>query len=33
VLMDARIRIGADGTDVGSSWDGSFVSIEGGTQA
>lgn len=33
VLMDARIRIGADGTEVGSSWDGSFVSIEGGKQA
>jgi hypothetical protein len=27
MLMDARIRIGADGTEVGSSWDGSFVSV------
>jgi len=33
VLTDARIRIGADGTEVGSSWDGSFVSIEGEKQA
>jgi hypothetical protein len=32
VLMDARIKIGADGTEVGSSWDGSFVSVEGGKQ-
>jgi hypothetical protein len=32
-LMDARIRIGIDGTEVGSSWDGSFVSIEGSRQA
>lgn len=33
VLMDARIKIGTDGTEVGSSWDGSFVSVQGGKQA
>ncbi|KVP29751.1 hypothetical protein [Burkholderia ubonensis] len=30
VLADARIRIGMDGTEIGKSWDGSFVSAHGG---
>lgn len=33
VLMDARIKIGVDGAEVGGSWDGSFVSVQGGKQA
>lgn len=32
ILMDARIRIGADGTEIGSTWNG-FVAIDGAQQA
>ncbi|MCD9027832.1 hypothetical protein LDO26_06395 [Luteimonas sp. BDR2-5] len=33
LLPDARIRIGMDGTEVGTSWDGSFVSVAAEGQA
>jgi len=33
LLPDARIRIGMDGTEVGASWDGSFVSVVAEGQA
>lgn len=32
ILVDARIRIGADGTEIGSGWSG-FVAVEGEEQA
>ena len=28
-ISEARIKIGAEGTEIGTSWDGSFVSLEG----
>lgn len=34
VLAEARIKIGTDGTEVGSSWDGTtFVAVEGEMRA